>query len=124
MGLGTDSVASVGSLDLLADAREARVLAGLSAEATLLLLTLEGARCLRQDGEIGALAAGALSDKFGRKRLLIGSALLFAVTSIGNGLAGTFAVFVTWRMLGGVAIGLAEHFPRPGLLPPLWEICA
>src|SRR3954466_15552303 len=31
----------------------------------------------------GALVAGALSDKFGRKRLLIVAALLFAVTSVG-----------------------------------------
>jgi sugar porter (SP) family MFS transporter len=56
----------------------------------------------------GALLAGALSDRFGRKRLLIFSAFLFGVTSIGNALAGSFAVFVTWRMLGGVAIGLAS----------------
>ncbi|MBI4605883.1 MAG: sugar porter family MFS transporter [Planctomycetes bacterium] len=56
----------------------------------------------------GALAAGALSDAFGRKRLLVASALLFAVTSVGNGLADSFAAFVAWRMLGGVAIGLAS----------------
>lgn len=56
----------------------------------------------------GSLMAGALSDKFGRKRLLILSALLFAITSIGNGLAGSFSVFIAWRMLGGVAIGLAS----------------
>jgi len=56
----------------------------------------------------GSLAAGALSDKFGRKRLLILSALLFAVTSVGNGLAHNFTVFIAWRMLGGVAIGLAS----------------
>ncbi len=56
----------------------------------------------------GALLAGALSDRLGRKRLLMFSALLFAVTSVGNGLAGTFAIFVTWRMLGGMAIGLAS----------------
>ena len=56
----------------------------------------------------GALIAGALSDKFGRKRLLVLAAALFAVTSIGNGLAQTFSVFVFWRMLGGVAIGLAS----------------
>ncbi|MGD0655496.1 MAG: sugar porter family MFS transporter [Thermoguttaceae bacterium] len=56
----------------------------------------------------GALIAGALSDRFGRKRLLIICALLFAVTSIGNGLAPTFTVFVFWRILGGVAIGLAS----------------
>lgn len=58
---------------------------------------------------LGALAAGALSDRFGRKKLLLASAFLFAVTSIGNGLANTFAIFVTWRILGGVAIGLASN---------------
>jgi sugar porter (SP) family MFS transporter len=57
---------------------------------------------------VGSLAAGALSDKFGRKRLLILAAILFAVTSVGNSLAGTFTVFVAWRILGGVAIGLAS----------------
>src|SRR5579863_8296833 len=57
----------------------------------------------------GALAAGALSDKFGRKRLLVLAALLFAVTSTGNALAGDFTVFIAWRILGGVAIGLASN---------------
>ena len=57
----------------------------------------------------GAIVAGALSDRFGRKRLLIAAALLFAVTSLGNALSSTFAIFVAWRMLGGVAIGLASN---------------
>ncbi len=57
---------------------------------------------------VGALLAGALSDKFGRKRLLIFSAALFVVTSLGNALAPSFGVFVAWRILGGVAIGLAS----------------
>ena len=57
---------------------------------------------------VGALVAGALSDKFGRKRLLIVSAFLFALTSMGNALAPDFTIFVAWRMLGGVAIGLAS----------------
>lgn len=57
----------------------------------------------------GALIAGALSDKFGRKRLLIVSAFLFAITSIGNALAPNFSIFVAWRILGGVAIGLASN---------------
>src|SRR5215469_7627761 len=56
----------------------------------------------------GSLAAGALSDKFGRKRLLILAAMIFAGTSLGNALAQSFAVFIGWRMLGGVAIGLAS----------------
>lgn len=58
---------------------------------------------------VGALTAGALSDRFGRKRLLTIAALLFAVTSMGNALANSFTVFVAWRILGGVAIGLASN---------------
>jgi len=58
---------------------------------------------------MGALIAGALSDRFGRKRLLIFSALLFTITSVGNGLAPDFSTFIVWRMLGGVAIGLASN---------------
>ena len=51
----------------------------------------------------------ALSDRFGRKRLLIAAAILFAATSVGNALAPSFTIFVLWRMLGGVAIGLASN---------------
>src|SRR6202012_3311331 len=36
----------------------------------------------------GALAAGALSDKFGRKKLLIAAALLFSGTFLGKAFAG------------------------------------
>ena len=56
----------------------------------------------------GALGAGGLSDKFGRKRLLIVAALIFAVTSLGNAFANNFTVFISWRIFGGVAIGLAS----------------
>lgn len=58
---------------------------------------------------IGAMIAGVLSDRFGRKRLLLASALVFIVTSLGNALAPSFAVFVIWRILGGTAIGLASN---------------
>jgi sugar porter (SP) family MFS transporter len=58
---------------------------------------------------IGAVISGGLSDKFGRKILLIFSALLFTVTSIGTGMANVFYSFVAWRLLGGVAIGLASN---------------
>ena len=57
---------------------------------------------------VGSLIAGGLSDRFGRKRLLILAALLFAVTSLGNALANSFSLFIAWRMFGGVAIGLAS----------------
>ncbi len=57
----------------------------------------------------GAMLSGALSDRFGRKRLLFLAALLFVVTSIGTGLAHSFPQFVFWRIWGGVAIGLASN---------------
>lgn len=57
----------------------------------------------------GSLAAGALSDKFGRKKLLVFSGLLFGVSSIATGWAGTFNQFVSWRILGGVSIGMASN---------------
>ena len=57
----------------------------------------------------GAVLSGSLSDRFGRKRLLMAAALLFVITSIGTGMAQTFIWFVAWRILGGVAIGLASN---------------
>ncbi|OAM88864.1 sugar porter family MFS transporter [Termitidicoccus mucosus] len=57
----------------------------------------------------GVLTAGALGARLGRKRLLAAAALLFAATSIGNALAPTFALFIAWRILGGVAIGMASN---------------
>lgn len=57
----------------------------------------------------GALLSGGLSDRFGRKGLLVVSAVLFAVSSVGTGMAGSFDAFVMWRIVGGVAIGLASN---------------
>jgi len=56
----------------------------------------------------GALAAATFSDRFGRRRPLLFAAFLFATTSLGNALAPSFTTFVLWRILGGVAIGLAS----------------
>jgi sugar porter (SP) family MFS transporter len=58
---------------------------------------------------IGSLFSGMMSDQFGRKKLLLVSAFLFAVSSVLTGWAGTFCVFVTWRIIGGVAIGMASN---------------
>ena len=57
---------------------------------------------------LGALTVGGFSDRFGRKRLLVVSALLFAISSILTGWAPTFHWFIFWRMVGGVAIGMAS----------------
>jgi sugar porter (SP) family MFS transporter len=58
---------------------------------------------------VGSLITGALSDRFGRKKLLLAAALLFAASSVLTGWAGSFAAFVTWRMAGGVAIGMTSN---------------
>ena len=62
VGVGTDSVASVNPLDLLAEAREARRLAGLDAAAALELCTRSAARAIGLDDEVGALAPGKWGD--------------------------------------------------------------
>jgi MFS family permease len=58
---------------------------------------------------IGALVCGGLSDRFGRKRLLILAASLFTISSIGTGMVNGLTAFVIWRIIGGVAIGLASN---------------
>jgi sugar porter (SP) family MFS transporter len=55
------------------------------------------------------MVAGWMSDRFGRKRLLVSSAVLFAVSSAFTGLAATFPAFVFWRIVGGLAIGIASN---------------
>lgn len=58
VGLGTDSAVSVGELDLWAEAEAA----GLAGEAALAALTLDGARALGWDAEIGSLEVGKWAD--------------------------------------------------------------
>jgi len=58
---------------------------------------------------VGSLVIGVLSDKFGRKRLLVFAAFLFALSSVLTGWAVSFHQFVLWRLAGGVAIGMASN---------------
>jgi MFS transporter, SP family, xylose:H+ symportor len=58
---------------------------------------------------LGSLLSGGLSDKVGRKKLLVLSAVLFAASSMLTGWASTFRWFVAWRISGGVAIGMASN---------------
>ena len=58
---------------------------------------------------LGSMIAGGVSDGFGRKKLLALSAILFAVSSVLTGWAHHFSSFVFWRIIGGVAIGIASN---------------
>ena len=57
---------------------------------------------------IGAMVAGAAADKYGRKPLLMMSAVLFTVSAIGTGLFNDFTLFNIARFVGGVGIGVAS----------------
>jgi sugar porter (SP) family MFS transporter len=57
----------------------------------------------------GSIVSGIFSDRHGRKKLLILSAVLFAVSSIFTGWSYTFHSFVFWRIAGGIAIGIASN---------------
>src|SRR5450755_3894480 len=46
---------------------------------------------------VGSLASGLFTDRFGRRKTLILSAFLFAVSSVFTGWAQTFTGFVFWR---------------------------
>lgn len=56
----------------------------------------------------GALFAGYLADKYGRKSLMIVTSMLYIIAAIGSGIAGSFTQLVIYRLIGGVAIGMAS----------------
>ena len=57
---------------------------------------------------IGAMVAGAAADRYGRKPLLMVSAVLFTVSAIATGWFNDFTMFNVARFVGGVGIGVAS----------------
>lgn len=57
---------------------------------------------------IGALVSDFLSTRFGRKNSMILASLLFFLSAIGTALPETFSVFIYFRIMGGVGVGLAS----------------
>ncbi len=58
---------------------------------------------------VGSFVAGYAGERFGRRRVLITSAVLFAVSSGLTGWSYSFATFICWRIVGGTAIGLSSN---------------
>ncbi|WP_343530212.1 sugar porter family MFS transporter [Yokenella regensburgei] len=56
----------------------------------------------------GALISGWCADKLGRRLPLIFSAILFSASALGTALASNFDMFIIYRIVGGVGIGLAS----------------
>ena len=63
--------------------------------------------CLGWGALGGNAVAGFLSDRFGRKKVLIVTALLFAGSALLSAFAQDFTVFVISRIIAGVAVGMA-----------------
>ncbi len=57
---------------------------------------------------LGSAIAGRLTDSYGRKKILLIVAVLFAITSLATGAAPSFNLFVLARFVGGLAVGGAS----------------
>jgi len=57
---------------------------------------------------VGAWYAGKVADRYGRIPTMKVSAILFLVSSVGTGFAFSAWEFALWRVLSGVAIGMAS----------------
>lgn len=57
---------------------------------------------------IGAIAAGRLSEKYGRKPVLIFVSLLYLASAIGCAISPYWSFFLLFRLLGGVAVGISS----------------
>jgi SP family arabinose:H+ symporter-like MFS transporter len=62
----------------------------------------------------GVSVAGWLSDKFGRKMILLLAATLFSISAIGCAVSGSFTTLVVYRLIGGMGVGMAS------MLSPLY----
>lgn len=66
-------------------------------------MTTANAGCL-----IGAMIAGFLADRYGRKTLLIAASVFFLTSAIATGAFNDFTWFNIARLWGGIGIGLAS----------------
>jgi len=57
---------------------------------------------------IGSVFAGAPTEKYGRKKVLIWLGLLFIASAIGSALAQDAYTFSFFRLIGGIAIGISS----------------
>lgn len=56
---------------------------------------------------LGNFIGGILADKYGRKIILVCTAILFAFCAIGTGLSHNLSFFIFSRIIGGIGVGMA-----------------
>jgi MFS transporter, SP family, sugar:H+ symporter len=64
--------------------------------------------CALLGSAVGAWFAGPAADRWGRVRIMLIAAALFAISSVGAGLAFAVWDLILWRILAGVGIGIAS----------------
>lgn len=72
----------------------------------------------------GALLAGKLADRYGRRFTLVICSILFAVSGLGVGLASQLWVFIAFRLIGGLGVGAASMVSPmyiAEMAPPKWR---
>jgi len=57
---------------------------------------------------IGVSMAGLLSDKFGRKKIMILSASLFFISAMGCSISANHTILIIYRLIGGIGVGVAS----------------
>jgi len=57
---------------------------------------------------IGAFFSDYLSNRFGRKATMLITAILFILNSVGTALPISFSIFVIFRIIGGIGVGIAS----------------
>lgn len=81
------------------------VRAGFGLDATAIGFAVS---CALLGSAVGAWYAGALADRWGRVRTMVVAAVLLAASAVGTGLAGSVAMLVAWRLVGGIGVGIAS----------------
>ena len=61
--------------------------------------------CLTLTATLGMMISGPLSDRIGRKKVLLLSAIVYAVSAILSAVATSFTFLVVARMIGGFGVG-------------------
>ncbi len=72
---------------------------------------------------VGALLAGGLGDKYGRRPVLMGAAVLFFISALGSAVPPSFTILFSVRIIGGIGVGIASvmsplyisEFSPPGI---------
>lgn len=58
---------------------------------------------------VGVAASGTLSDRLGRKKLLVAAAVFFLLSAVGSSFLPSFATVIWARIIGGVGVGIASN---------------